>query len=595
MHFVKQRSNGFILLVLLYIAWATTSSAEPVNVLASEETAIDWFQLGMGLFGGLALFLAGLDMLSEGLKKAAGETLKILLSKLTKNRFMGAVTGAFVTGVLNSSSVTTVLVVSFITAGVMTLSQSVGVIMGANVGSTVTAQLLAFNLAAYALLPVAIGFFMTFTAKRDKVKYYGMMLMGLGLVFFGMGIMSESMNPLRTYEPFIEFLESMKNPIIGVLAGALFTGLVQSSAATVGIAIAMASEGLLSLPAGIALALGANIGTCVTVMLAALGKPVEAVRAAIVHVMFNVLGVLLWIMFIPQLADLAVMISPTAADLEGHALAAATIPRQIANANTLFNVINTVLFIGFTGWFAKMATRLAPDRPEKKGVIIEAKYLHDGAMEVPTLALEQVRLELGHMGGIINTMLQNIRSAILNKDRQQVEKIVSMDSKVDLLDSLILKFLSKLRREKLTEQEGTDHQALMTATVNLENLADVIKTDLTSVANKVIEEDQQVSDITQELFQNYYTDVCQSVEDAIVAISENDQLMAEKVIAKKEDIKRYENAILTRKSSHLGSQQENALQTARMEMSLVESLYRIYTHARGVAKVVLPAAILEAD
>ncbi len=309
---------------------AGLSAAPPLEGATDPASGIDWFQLGMGLFGGLALFLAGLDMLSDGLKKAAGETLKTLLSRLTTNRFMGTITGAFVTGVLNSSSVTTVLVVSFITAGTMTLSQSVGVIMGANIGSTVTAQLLAFNLSAYALLPVAIGFFMTFTGKQEKIKYYGMMLMGIALVFFGMGIMSDAMVPLRSYEPFIEFLKTMESPLIGLLAGALFTGLVQSSAATVGIAIAMASEGLLSLPAGIALALGANIGTCVTVMLAALGKPVEAVRAAIVHIMFNVLGALLWIMFIPQLAEIAVMLSPGAAST---ASAAELVPRQIANAN----------------------------------------------------------------------------------------------------------------------------------------------------------------------------------------------------------------------------------------------------------------------
>ncbi len=595
MQFFNARSAGFVLLILFFYIWVAASSAAPVNILAADESPIDWFQLGMGLFGGLALFLAGLDMLSDGLKKAAGETLKVLLSKLTTNRFIGALTGAFVTGVLNSSSVTTVLVVSFITAGVMTLSQSVGVIMGANIGSTVTAQLLAFNLSAYALLPIAIGFFMTFTAKREKVKYYGMMLMGLGLVFFGMGIMSDAMKPLRTYEPFIEFLKSMENPVIGVLAGAVFTGLVQSSAATVGIAIAMASEGLLSLPAGIALALGANIGTCVTAMLAALGKPVEAVRAAIVHVLFNVLGVLLWIMFIPQLAELAMMISPQTGDLQGQALAAATVPRQIANANTLFNIINTLVFLGFTGWFASVATKLAPARPEKKGVIIEAKYLIEDAIKAPALALEQVRMELGRMGGIINTMLQDVRPAILNKDHKQIEKIVSMDNKINILESLILKFLSKIRAEELTEKESADHQAVMTATVNLENLADVIKSDMADIATYLIEHDHETSEVTKELFRNYYKDVCQSVEDAVTAISENDQLAAEKVINKKEDMKRYEDKILSRKSSHLGSEQKDYLQMARLEMSLVEKLYRIYNHARSVAKVVLPVEIIEHD
>jgi phosphate:Na+ symporter len=366
----------------------------------AAESEIDWLQLAMGLFGGLALFLAGLELLSEGLKQAAGDTLRDVLRKLTVNRFLGAMTGAFVTGVLNSSSVTTVLVVGFVTAGVMSLSQSVGVIMGANIGSTVTAQILAFNIAAYALIPVAIGFFMTFAGNTERIKQVGMMVMGLGLVFFGMGLMSDGMKPLRTYEPFMELLARMENPLFGILAGAVFTGLVQSSAATVGIAIAMASEGLLALPAGIALALGANIGTCVTALLAALGKPTEAVRASVVHISFNILGVLIWLPFLTLLADVAVQLSPVAAGLEGREKLAAEVPRQIANANTLFNVLNTLVFIGFTSWFARLAERLVPERGTPEGVIIEPEFLDPEALKLPAVALENVRNEIHRAGGI---------------------------------------------------------------------------------------------------------------------------------------------------------------------------------------------------
>ena len=594
MQLLRNKAIGFILLLGLF-TWAAVSSATPPQVIAaSQDMAINWFQLGMGLFGGLALFLAGLDMLSSGLKKAAGETLKLLLSKLTTNRFMGMITGAFVTGVLNSSSVTTVLVVSFITAGTMTLGQSVGVIMGANIGSTVTAQLLAFNLAAYALLPIAIGFFMTFTGKREKIKHYGMMLMGIGLVFFGMGIMSDAMIPLRSYEPFIEFLKSMESPLVGLLAGAIFTGLVQSSAATVGIAIAMASEGLLSLPAGIALALGANIGTCVTVMLAALGKPIEAKRAAIVHVMFNVLGALLWIMFIPQLAELATMMSPAVSDA-GEASQTSLIPRQIANANTLFNIINTFIFIGFTGWFAKLAVRLAPTPPEKTDIIIEAKFLYDDSLDSPTLALEQTRMELSRMGGIIHSMLCDLQPAVMNHDRQQVKDIMSMDDKVNILESLIFKFLSKIRKEELTDKESTDHQALMTATVNLKSLADVITGDMVEIALYFIENNHERSEITQELFQNFYWDVCQSVEDAIKAVSKNDQQAAETVINKKMDMKHYVDQILMRKSSHLASKQENYLKLARLEITLMQNMYRLYFFSNRIAEVVMPVELSQKD
>ncbi len=583
------KTIGFVILLLLF-TWSAWSSGAAIPAALPKDAGINWFQLGMGLFGGLALFLAGLDMLSEGLKKAAGETLKLLLSKLTTNRFMGTITGAFVTGVLNSSSVTTVLVVSFITAGTMTLSQSVGVIMGANIGSTVTAQLLAFNLSAYALLPIAIGFFMSFTAKQEKVEYYGMMLMGIGLVFFGMGIMSDAMIPLRSYEPFIEFLKSMESPVIGLLAGAIFTGLVQSSAATVGIAIAMASEGLLSLPAGIALALGANIGTCVTVMLAAIGKPVEAKRAAIVHVMFNVMGALIWIMFIPQLAEIAVMISPGAAEIS-HSEQASLIPRQIANANTLFNIINTILFIGFTGWFAQLAIRLAPAPPEKTDILIEAKYLYEDSIESPTLALEETRMELNRMGGIIYEMLLDLRPAIENHDRDLLKSIVLMSDKVNMLESLIFQFLSKIRKEDLTEKESHDHQTLMTAAINLRNLSDVIKGDMVEVISFFIANNHRASDITQELFQEFYQDVCWTVDNAVKAIGKNDQQAAEFVVNKKTDMKRYVNKILSRKSSHLGSQVKSYIKMAHMEISLMQNMYQLYFFSNRVAEVVIPEEI----
>ena len=297
-------SRSWILLLLVL--------AYPLAGFAAGAPAgeIDWLRLLMGLFGGLAMFLFGMEQMSDGLKGAAGDTLKDILARLTRNRFMGALTGAFVTAVLNSSSVTTVLVVGFISAGFMTLAQSVGVIMGANIGSTFTAQIIAFNVTQYALIMVAIGFYFLFAGRQEKTRYYGAMIMGLGLVFYGMGVMGDAMKPLRTYEPFIELMTRMENPLLGILVGAVFTGLVQSSAATTGIAIVMATEGLISLPAGIALAFGANIGTCVTALLAAIGKPVDAQRAAAVHTLFNIAGVLVWILFIPLLVDIVVAISP---------------------------------------------------------------------------------------------------------------------------------------------------------------------------------------------------------------------------------------------------------------------------------------------
>jgi phosphate:Na+ symporter len=575
-------------LIILY-AGAVWAGAE------SDAADIDWLQLGMGLFGGLALFLGGLEMLSEGLKKAAGQTLKDVLAKLTTNRFMGALTGAFVTGVLNSSSVTTVLVVGFVTAGVMSLTQSVGVIMGANIGSTVTAQLLAFNLSAYALLPVAVGFFMLFSAKREQVRFYGMMVMGLGLVFYGMGIMSEAMNPLRSYQPFLDLLKQMEQPVLGILAGAVFTALVQSSAATVGIAIAMASEGLLSLPAGIALALGANIGTCVTALMAALGKPVEAVRAALVHVLFNVVGVAVWLAFIPWLADIAVAVSPAAQDLEGMSRAAAEVPRQIANANTLFNVANTLLFIGFTGVFARLAERLVPEKPVSAELIIEPRYLDSEVLKVPSMALERVRLELGRAGEIALSMYGDWRGAMEQRSRERLADIARRDDQVDILEAASLDYLARLRQEILTEEESRDHQRLLTAVVNLESLADIIETDMVALAGNYLERDLFTGDASKELINGIYDAVGRAMELAVRAVRDNDQRAAEEVMLMKGEIGRLAEAFLTRKSERIGAQEENYLASARAEMSLVDKLRRIYTLAKRMAKVVLPEPVALKD
>jgi phosphate:Na+ symporter len=572
----------FILGPLLWLA------ALPAHAAGPGEAAIDWFTLGMGLFGGLALFLAGLEILSEGMKLAAGETLKQVLSQLTTNRFLGALTGAFVTGVLNSSSVTTVLVVGFVTAGVMTLAQSVGVIMGANIGSTMTAQLLAFNLSQYALLPIAVGFFLFFAGKKERLKHYGMMLMGLGLVFYGMGIMSDGMSPLRNYAPFLDLLKRMENPALGILAGAVFTGLVQSSAATVGIAIAMASEGLLSLPAGIALALGANIGTCVTALMAALGKPVEAVRAAVVHVLFNVMGVLIWIAVIPILADIAVWISPSNPELEGTARMATEVPRQIANANTLFNVVNTLIFIGFTGFFARLAQRMVPAKPETAGVIIEPKYLDNTILKVPSLALERVRFELGRAAEITEQMLKDWPSAIRNRDHRKLDEIAKRDDQVDTLEAAILKYLSRIRQHLLTEQESNDHQALMTMTITLERIADVIETDLTDLAKQYFKLEHESGETTRQMLRGIYDAVVRTVSHAVQAIRGNDQVAAEEVMRMSHEIKRLSDEMLARRSERLGRKESKYLAAARIDMSLLDKMHRIYSLSKRIAREVLP-------
>jgi phosphate:Na+ symporter len=285
-------------------AWSCALAWPALAASGDEAGEMAWGMMTVELLGGLAIFLFGMLQMEEGLKAVAGERMKGILARLTVNRFMGVGTGALVTAVIQSSSVTTVLVVGFISAGLMSLSQSVGVIMGANIGTTITAQIVAFKITKAALGMIAVGFAMLFIARSDRIKHYGEMLMGLGMVFFGMHVMSEAMEPLRSYQPFLDLMKSMDNPLVGVLIATAFTALIQSSSASTGIVIVMAGQGFISLQAGIALAFGANIGTCATALLAVIGKPREAVRAALVHLGFNVCGVLIWLPFIGFIADL---------------------------------------------------------------------------------------------------------------------------------------------------------------------------------------------------------------------------------------------------------------------------------------------------
>lgn len=557
------------------------------SVQGADEAAesIQWFHVGMQLLGGLALFLGGLEVLSDGLRKAAGHQLRVVMSKLTSNRLSAALTGAFVTGVLNSSSVTTVLVVGFVTAGVMSLSQSVGVIMGANIGSTVTAQILAFNVSAYALLPVALGFFLYFAGRGERLRQAGLMILGLGLVFYGMGLMSDAMTPLRSYEPFMTLLGKMANPLFGIVAGALFTALVQSSAATVGIAIAMASEGLLSLPAGIALAMGANIGTCVTALLAALGKPVEAVRAAVVHVGFNIIGVIVWLPFLPVLADLAVSLSPIADDLTGAAKLAEEVPRQIANANTMFNVINTLLFLPFTALFAAAAVRFVPDRRSVEEKAMEAAYLDPAALKVPSVALENVRREIHRAGQMALEMMQDLGQALGDRQLAPLDDLKRRNAIVDGLDPQILEYLAHLRQIGLSDEESHEHQQLMTAMVNVTGLANVLEGDMGPSTRRFLESGApRASDTTREMLGELWSTVYTALELAIQAVASADEATARGVLALKDDVRERSERVVARHAQRLRPDESAYLDKVRFILSTVEQLRHLYTLAKRIAK-----------
>jgi len=559
------------------------------------DAGINWWNMAMSLFGGLALFLFGMEQMADALKAVAGERMKVILAKLTTNRFMGAATGAFVTAIIQSSSVTTVLVVGFITAGLMSMAQSIGVIMGANIGTTITAQIVAFKVTKAALLMVAVGFSMLFFSKQEKIKQYGGMLMGLGLVFFGMSVMSDAMKPLRSFEPFLDLMASMENPLIGILVAAAFTGLVQSSSATTGIVIVMASQGFITLQAGIALAFGANIGTCVTAVLASIGKPREAVRAAAVHVLFNVFGVLLWIAFIPQLAEFVAWFSPAHPELSGTDRLASEAPRQIANAHTIFNIANTFIFIGFTTQFARLVERLVPDKPVEEKIIAQPKYLDEELLETPSLALDRARLEIGHMGNRVKEMLKDIMTAVVNGDRAMLKKIAKIDDEVDILHGHIVTYLGRISQKALTEQQTGVLVKLMGASNDLENIGDIIETDLVYLGNEGIDNQVAISKETREMLAKLHDVVSTTAELAIDAVMENDEQAAQEVIGMKADIGRLMDSAAMHESRRLVAAEPNRLAAYTLEIDIIEKLKRIYYFSKRMAKAVMPEEVPERD
>jgi phosphate:Na+ symporter len=551
-------------------------------------SSLEPFPVTVGIAGGLALFLFGMGLLADGLKAVAGDRMRGILANLTANRFIGALTGAFVTAVVQSSSVTTVLLVGFISAGLMTLPQSVGVIMGANIGSTVTAQIIAFRIADQALLIVAAGFALFALGRRETVKQAGTAILGIGLVFFGMAVMNEAVAPLRDYPPFVDALIRLQNPILGIVVGAAFTALVQSSAATTGLVIVLAGQGLITLPAGIAVVLGANIGTCVTALFAAIGRPREAVRAAAVHVIFNIAGVILWFGFIGQLAALATAVSPVAEGLQGVAKRAAEAPRQIANAHTAFNVCNTLIFIWFTGPIARLVQWLIPEKRPVAGALVRPRYLDDLLLDTPSMALHAAHLELGELGTRVQAMLAAILPAVLIGSRARLHEVARMDAGVDTLHGEMIAYLRRLGLRALATEEGDELVRLMEVANNFENIGDIIETDLVTLGNRRLEERISISDSTAQVIGEFHRAVTEALDTAIDAAATGDEQAALRVIAMKPRINSLADEASRRGARRLVSQEPARLRAYTREMEMIEKLKRIYYFAKRIAKTVAP-------
>lgn len=547
----------------------------------------------MGVLGGLALFLYGMDLMSRSLKVVAGSRMRQLIGRMTTNPLKGVVAGAVTTAVIQSSSVTTVLVIGFISAGLMTLPQAIGVIMGANLGTTITAQIAAFDVTEYALLLVAGGFVWRMIGREGKGEFRGAMVMGLGLLFFGMGLMSEATTPLRTYQPFVEWMGRMDHPAAGILVGALVTAIVQSSSATTVIVIVLAGQGFVSLEAGIALVFGANIGTCVTAMLGAIGKPTEALQAALAHLLFNVVGVLIWVGFIPEVAELVSWLSPEAAGLEGTARLAAETPRQIANAHTVFNLANVILLVGLTHPLAALIRKLVPERPENSAGFGEVKFLNDLYLETPPMALDLTRKELSRLGAGALKMLHGSLRQVLYGSRQDLEELRRDDNDIDALHGAIISYLGKLSQGNLRADEAEALRDCLAAANHFESIGDMVETDLVEAGMERIRQGVEISEGTGERLGDLHRKVVWAVDAVIHALIERDAGAARQVVDAKSEINRLAAVAEAHVIKRLAAAEPNRRDAFRIESDVIENLKRIYYFAKRIARVVGPIASVD--
>lgn len=434
------------------------------------------FFLVLGLFGGMAIFLFGMDVSSEGLQKAAGDKMRVILGKLTNTPIMGVLVGTITTAAIQSSTATTVMVIGFVSSTLMTLKQAIGVIFGCNIGTTVTVQLIAFNINEYAPLLIALGFFVSviFGAKSQALKFGGEIIFGFGLIFFGMGLMSEAMSPMRSVPAFTNLLASFgENPFLGLIVAAVFTGLIHSSGAAIGISIALATQGILTLKAAIVIAFGANIGTTVTAVIGSMNANRDGKRVALIHFIFNTGGVLVFMPFIAQFTELMKFVTDK--------MDPGNISRAIANSHMFFNALNTILFLPFIGLLEKAVRALIKDTGPAPSVF-KPQYIQPGDIASASLSLEQTRRELMRAGMIIFETVKDLPGIFNPQNAVAAENHVETTNRqVAILSDAVKLYLRDLAKLTLTNSESREATYYLHLAEDMRQLANSLHIEIMPV------------------------------------------------------------------------------------------------------------------
>lgn len=443
----------------------------------------------MKLMGGLGLFIYGMKLMGDGLENAAGDGLKKILEKVTSNPIMSVIIGAVVTAVIQSSSATTVMVVGFVNAGLMNLAQATGIIMGANIGTTITAQLVSFKLNEIAPLFVFAGTILVMFANGKKRKEIGNIILGFGILFTGMGIMSSSMTPLTTSPVFRDIIVTIgDNWFIGVIAGAAITAILQSSSATTGILVALATAGAIDIHIALPIIFGCNIGTCITAMLASVGANKTARKAAVIHLIFNIVGTIIFLPFLGILGNFVSGITDS-------------VTRQIANAHTVFNIVNTLLLLPFSKYLILIVNKIIPGEEEIEKV--GPKYLDDRLLETPVIAAGQVLKETVRMANKAKQNLELSMEAFTSEDEKLVNKVYENEEIINVLEESITTFLVKLSKCEISDKEAGIVASTFHVINDIERIGDHAENIADLAEQKINKKLNYSSDAIEELFEIY--------------------------------------------------------------------------------------------
>ncbi len=552
----------------------------------------------MTLFGGLGLFLYGMTIMSDGLKNIAGDRMKRLLEILTNNRLMGVLVGTVVTGIIQSSSATTVMVVGFVNAGLMDLFQATGVIMGANIGTTITAQLIAFKITDYATLAIGIGASIYLFAKKNKTKQIGTVILGFGVLFIGMNFMSDSMAPLRNHEGFKNLLVSVSSsPILGLLVGFAFTAIIQSSSASVGLLQALAISGAFNNIPGVTplelvvpIIMGQNIGTCVTAMLSSIGASILAKRASFIHLIFNVIGTIIFMIIVGAIGlfsdglnpiyKFIISISGTTM-IDGQVIG--DVSRQIANTHTLFNVFNTVILFPFGRGLVKLAEKALPG--EEKEDLGGLKFLDERILENPAIAVGQVVKETARMGRIALENMNKALQAFFTEDEKLIEKVFEKEEVINQLNRDITHYLVKLSNSNLSEKDELRTTNLYHTVSDIERIGDHSE-NLVELAQYRLEHNLSFSNIAIDELKGMIEKINSMISDVITSLETDNIDLARTIYEKEEEIDEMEENY---RAEHIHRLNKRLCQPSSgvIFLDILSNLERIADHATNISKTVL--------